>query len=269
MNIFLSADIEGTCGIAAWSETEAGKPDGDFAYFKTQMSEEVAAACRGAVSAGAARILVKDAHATARNINPIVLPQEVQINRGWSGDAYSMMSGIQRGEWDAVVLTGYHAAACSPGNPLSHTMNPRIDFIDINGVRASEFTIAAYTAGYHGVPVCFLSGDSAVCEAARRMIPAIAVVPVNKGEGNSATSLHPDLAVQRIEHTLHEQLESERYLDCMVDLPREFDIRIRYREHRDAYHNSAYPGVEQLDEKMLHFVCNDYMDALRLFHFVL
>lgn len=28
MNLFISSDIEGTCGIAAWSETEPGRPDG-------------------------------------------------------------------------------------------------------------------------------------------------------------------------------------------------------------------------------------------------
>lgn len=42
MNLFISSDIEGTCGIAAWSETEPGRPDGDYAYFKQQMSREVA-----------------------------------------------------------------------------------------------------------------------------------------------------------------------------------------------------------------------------------
>ena len=26
MNLFISSDIEGTCGIAAWSETEPGRP---------------------------------------------------------------------------------------------------------------------------------------------------------------------------------------------------------------------------------------------------
>ena len=40
------------------------------------------------------RQLVKDAHDSARNIDPSVLPEEVQINRGWAGDVYSMMSGI-------------------------------------------------------------------------------------------------------------------------------------------------------------------------------
>ena len=57
MNLFISSDIEGTCGIAAWSETEPGRPDGDYAYFKQQMSREVAAACRGALAAGGERIL--------------------------------------------------------------------------------------------------------------------------------------------------------------------------------------------------------------------
>ena len=50
------------------------------------------------------------------------------------------------------------------------------------------------------------SGDAALCDSARRMIPDIATVPVNKGDGNSATSLHPALAVTRIEETLRAQL---------------------------------------------------------------
>lgn len=44
MNLFISSDIEGTCGIAAWSETRAGQADRGYAYFKQQMSREMAAA---------------------------------------------------------------------------------------------------------------------------------------------------------------------------------------------------------------------------------
>lgn len=269
MNVFISSDIEGTCGVAAWSETEPGKTGGDYEYFRAQMSREVAAACRGALAAGAERVLVKDAHDSARNIDPSVLPEAVQINRGWAGDIYSMMSGIQRGEWDAVAFTGYHAAAGCSGNPLSHTMNLSVDWIEINGVRASEFTLNAYMAGYHRVPVCFLSGDEALCESARRMIPDIATVPVNRGDGNSATSLHPALAVRRIEETLRGQLESGAYRRCIVPMPAKFEIVIRYKEHRTAYRASFYPGVEQTEEKTIRFTCVDYRDAMCLFQFVL
>ena len=52
--IFLSADIEGTCGIAHWAETELGKPD--YEPFRRQMTREVAAACEGAFAAPDARI---------------------------------------------------------------------------------------------------------------------------------------------------------------------------------------------------------------------
>ena len=268
MNVFISADIEGTCGISSWNEAGEADKEG-FEACKLQMSCEVAAACRACVSAGAAKVLVKDAHDTARNISAALLPEEVQLNRGWAGDVFGMMSGLHRGDWDAVALTGYHSAACSAGNPLSHTMSSGVDMLEINGARASEFTINAYIAGYLGVPVCFISGDAAVCESARRLIPDIAVVPVCKGDGASSTSLHPETAVQRIETILFEQLESEKYTACTVPMPAQFDIIIRYKEHITAYKNSFYPGVTQIDEKTLRFLCTDYKDALRLFHFVL
>ena len=52
MQIYISADIEGTCGIADWSETERKTMD-DYRPFQQQMTREVAAACAGAVAAGA------------------------------------------------------------------------------------------------------------------------------------------------------------------------------------------------------------------------
>ena len=67
MKVFLSADMEGTCGIVSWPETERATPF-DYSPMQKQMSREVAAACRGALAAGAEEVLVKDAHDSARNI---------------------------------------------------------------------------------------------------------------------------------------------------------------------------------------------------------
>ena len=57
MKIFLSADMEGTCGIVSWPETERSTPF-DYTPAQKQMTREVAAACRGALAAGADEILV-------------------------------------------------------------------------------------------------------------------------------------------------------------------------------------------------------------------
>lgn len=74
MNVFISADIEGTCGITDWSETERSTPY-DYNYFRKQMTMEVRAACEGAVAGGADEIFVRDAHDSARNIDPSQLPE--------------------------------------------------------------------------------------------------------------------------------------------------------------------------------------------------
>ncbi|MBE0697596.1 MAG: M55 family metallopeptidase, partial [Anaerolineaceae bacterium] len=88
MKVYLSADIEGITGTTHWDETELNKPD--YAEFREQMTAEVAAACEGALNAGATEIWVKDAHGSARNLIASKLPRETHLLRGWSGHPYMM-----------------------------------------------------------------------------------------------------------------------------------------------------------------------------------
>ena len=266
MNVFLSADIEGTCGITDWSETERATPR-DYVPFQKQMNREVRAACDGALAAGAGEILVKDAHDSARNLDPALLPECAKMLRGWSGDPLSMMSGLDSGDFGAVLFTGYHAWASSGGNPLSHTMNLKNEWVLLNGTRMSEFMMNAYTAGYYGVPVVFLSGDKALCDFAEEFVPGIVTVPVNEGRGGSVVSMHPDLAVKAIKEGAKRAVKNAK--NCMVALPDFFETTVRFREHQVAYSKSFYPGASLEDEKNVCFSSDDWYEMLRFYHFVL
>ena len=266
MRVYLSADIEGTCGIADWAETERATMD-DYRPFAAQMTAEVAAACEGAVAAGAEEIVVKDAHDSARNLDGSRLPRQARLFRGWTGDPLSMMAGLDGGEFGAVLFTGYHAWAACPGNPLSHTMNLRNEYVLLNGVLASEFLINTYTAGYYGVPVSFLSGDEALCAFARELIPEMVTVPVNKGVGGGVLSIHPDLAVERIRAGAKAAVEKAH--KCKVPMPDHFDSQIRFREHKLAYSKSFYPGATLEEGKIVRFSTDDWYEMLRFYHFVL
>lgn len=266
MNVFISADIEGTCGITDWSETERGAMD-DYRPFQKQMTREVKAACEGYNDAGTAEVFIKDAHDSARNLDVPELPRNIRILRGWTGDPLSMMSGLDTGDFGAVLFTGYHAWASCPGNPLSHTMNLRNEHVLINGVHASEFLINAYTAGYYGVPVAFLSGDQDLCDFAREFIPEMVTVPVNRGVGGGVTSIHPDLAVERIRAGAKEAVL--RAARCGVPMPERFDSEVRFREHKTAYSKSFYPGARLEDGKNVCFSTDDWYEMLRFYHFVL
>ena len=94
MKVYISADIEGTCGIVDWEETNLHDPQAT--YHKEQMTKEVNAACLGANDLGCEDIFVKDAHGSARSINPSMLPENTRILRGWARNPHMMMAGVYR-----------------------------------------------------------------------------------------------------------------------------------------------------------------------------
>ena len=115
MKIYISADIEGTTGITHWDEADRTKSD--YKAFRSQMTAEVKAACEGANEAGAKKIFIKDAHASARNLIVSELPENIRVIREWSGHPFSMMQSIDD-SFNAAIFTGYHSGAGSDANTL-------------------------------------------------------------------------------------------------------------------------------------------------------
>lgn len=266
--IFVSSDIEGTCGIAHWDETILNKPD--YAQFREQMTREVAAACEGAFQGGAEDILIKDAHDTARNILPEQLPRNVHIFRGWGSEIHSMLSGIDA-SFAGCIFTGYHSSSNTDSSPLCHTMNTHNVSIRINGLQASEMLINTYAAAMYDVPVLMVTGDLGVCEQARELIPAVHIVPVNRGRGNGSISMHPLEAVERIREearsAVEEGLKSPEKFS--IQMPSHFDAEVEYVKHFAARKASFYPGVRQTGPRTVRFSSDSYFDILRFFMFCL
>lgn len=270
MKLFISADIEGTAGIDSWDETSLGEKKYD--WFASQMTAEVAAACRAAQKNGY-DVTVKDAHDSARNIDPSGLPENAELLRGWVGDLYCMMSGIDREPHDFAAFTGYHSDAMSDGNPLSHTMHRSVQKVRINGEYASEFTINAYMAGHLGIPVIFLSGDAALCESAKKFIPGIHTVASKTGIGGGVISKHPSVVCHEIEREFDAAVKfastPEGKRACTVKMPERFKLEVEYKEWGTAYKYSFYPGAHLADTKTVVFEADDYIDVMRFMHFCL
>lgn len=264
MKVFISADIEGVTGCTTWDETEKDKSS--YQAYARQMTREVEGACIGANEAGAKEIIIKDAHDSGRNIDHSVLPLNTKLVRSWAGGLYSMVQELDS-TFSALIYIGYHSAAGTDTNPLSHTMNTMLDKILINGRVASEFLIHSYIAAYHNVPIVFLSGDKGLCKEAESVVPGIKTVAVKEGRGNSTINIHPELAIDMIKEGVKEALTGDltRY---KLQLPEEFNVSIRYKNHKDAYSKSHYPGVERIDEHTICFNSKDYIEVLRLFNYV-
>jgi D-amino peptidase len=270
--LFISADIEGTAGIAHWDETEYGKKD--YNYFREQMSREVAAACEGALAAGVGEILIKDAHDGGRNIVPTMLPQNgsVKIFRSSAKHPYIMMAGLDE-SFEGIVFTGYHSGAEMPFNPLSHTMTGRANHVLLNGELCSELMLNSLTAAMLGVPVYCVTGDKGLCDWIQSVNPNIQTVPVSEGHGNGSISIHPIVAVQRIRETV-QNIFSQPHIykekkDFMYPLPEHFVLEINYKQHFDALNASWYPGCVQTGARSVRFESDSYMDVLQCVYWIL
>jgi D-amino peptidase len=263
--VYISADIEGVCGIADWKETDLSDPQS--AYFRTQMTREVKAACEAAESAGAVEIFVKDAHGSGRNIDPSMLPENVRIMRAWTQSPYSMMAGLDE-SFDAALFIGYHSGAGSNGSPLAHTLNGGNIHVLVNGEEASEFLINAYTAASFGVPVALVSGDRQLCERVTALNGNIQTVAVHEGIGSATVSLHPDLATARI-HSAAGQALRGNLAACRIALPDRFEVTIDFKEPARAYRGGFYPAAAQTGPRSIAYSCTEWLDVLRLFTFVL
>ncbi len=265
MKLFISADIEGTTGIALWDETTNGHPR--YHYFQEQMTKEVAAACQGAIDAGCDDILIKDAHDSACNLIPSMLPEEARVFRGWGSDITGMMAGLER-DCDGVFFTGYHSGAGMDTNPLSHTMNTRNNYVRINGMIAPELMINSLTAALFGVPVRLVTGDKGLCDWMKAINPNIETVAVSEGRGRGSISIHPNKAVRLIREAACRAMKKDA-ADCRFPLPEHFKVEISFKEHYRAKNACAYPGVAQTGPAAVVYESDDWMEVLRALDFVL
>jgi D-amino peptidase len=177
------------------------------------------------------------------------------------------MSEFLDESYRAMILIGYHSAARSGANPLSHTMTGSVHRVLLNGALASEFLLTAYTAATKGVPVAFLSGDAGLCEEARLLIPHIGTVAVKEGIGEATINIHPNVAVERIREGVRKALQAD-VTKCKLALPGHFTITIEYRHHMKAYRSSFYPGARLVEPSTIQYESDEFFDIMRLVEFL-
>ncbi|GGS04656.1 MULTISPECIES: M55 family metallopeptidase [Streptomyces] len=199
MRIYISADMEGVTGLVDADDVQPGGRD--YERGRAKMAEDVNAAVRGALAAGAAHVLVNDAHGPMRNLLPETLHPAARLVRG-RPKQLGMLEGLT-GEYDAVLCVGYHSRAGAPG-VLSHSfMGHEIEDMWLDGRPVGEIGLAQATAAALGVPVVALTGDDAACAEMTEWDASVATVPVKYARDRFSAELRPEAeAREAIEETV-------------------------------------------------------------------
>jgi D-amino peptidase len=187
VRIYISADMEGITGLVDAGDVQPG--GADYERGRVMMTEDVNAAVRGAVAAGATDILVNDAHGPMRNILPDQLHPAARLVRG-RPKPMGMLEGLD-GSFDAALCVGYHARAGTLG-VLSHSfMGHEIEDMWLDDRPAGEIGLTHATAAALGVPIVLLTGDDTACAEAADWDPAVVTVPVKNARDRFAAELRP------------------------------------------------------------------------------
>jgi D-amino peptidase len=263
LKVYISADMEGICGVASWDKQASPKAP-DYGQYRKLMTLDVNAAIAGAFDAGATEVLVSDSHWDGMNIDPELLDRRARIVRSWPRPLIQM-GGIDA-TFDAVFLVGYHASEGTPGAMLAHTMDGgAIQDIKLNGTSVPEAGFAAAQAGDVGVPVVFVSGDQAIARQARELLGTVETAVVKTSDGFfSGTMLHPEECQRLIREGARKGVERRKELKPFR-LSHPVKLEIAFKQIVLAEVVSYLPGVERPSGKTIVFTGKDMLEVSRFF----
>lgn len=260
MKIFVSVDLEGISGVVNWEQTEAGHPEYEAA--RNLMAGEVCAAVEGLFDGGATSVLVNDSHAGGRNLRIADLDSRIRLVSG-GGSPLSMMQGIDE-SFDAVILVGYHAGAGTSG-VLNHTYTGKVWAARLNSRPVGEIGINAAVAGYFGVPVAMVTGDSVACRDALSGLGTVETVAVKEPTTRySANCLHPVVARERIKHAARGVMgRLHEFEPFTLEPPIELEVVLNNSGLADSA--AIMPGANRVDAVTVGYTSEDFMEVYRAF----
>lgn len=250
LKVFIGADIEGTAGVVSLLQCVLG--EAEYEMGKRLMTGEVNAAVQGAIDAGASQVVVCDGHGNMQNILPEELHSEAELVRGGIRESLQMQ-GIDD-SYDAFLMTGAHAMAGTRRGVLDHSWVSRMVYnIRIDGQTLNEPCLNAIIAGYYGVPLVMVSGDTATIEQTKAVLPDVKGAVVKEGYGRyCACSLHPDRARALIRETAREALENlAQFEPVKVNDPLCMEIDFYRTDMADAA--ELVPGMKRLGARTVSF----------------
>ncbi|MGY0064742.1 M55 family metallopeptidase [Streptomyces sp. LZ34] len=244
MRIYFSVDMEGVTGLVDADDVQPGGRD--YERGRLMMAEDVNAAIRGAIAAGATDITVNDAHGPQRNLLPESLHPAARLIRG-RPKQMTMLEGLTP-EHDAVICVGYHSRAGALG-VLSHSfMGHEIEDMWLDGRPVGEIGLAHATAAAIGVPVAVLTGDDSACAEMTEWDGSVATVAVKYARDRFAAELRPaHEARTAIEEAVAAGLPAPRTAQSVTSAPS--TLTVRWQSASVAATLLGIPGVTSTDTR--------------------
>lgn len=264
VKVFISVDMEGIGGVVT---AEQLSPAGfEYARFREFMTAEALAAIDGARQAGATQFVVADSHGNEQNLLIERFPTDVTIIRG-SPRPLGMMEGVDS-SFAAAFFIGYHAATTNARGVRAHTISSAtFAAVRINGRASAESGLNAAIAGYFGVPIALISGDSDAVAELQSLVPTAEGAVVKRAISfHAAATMPPEASQALIRARAKAAMQRVREMKPYV-VHGPVQLELTYKNYTPAEMMAYMPGVERVDAHTVRFTGRTIIDVSKFIGF--
>jgi D-amino peptidase len=185
--VFVITDMEGVSGIFDTDLQCLPFQSPRFEESRKLLTGEVNAAVDGLLEGGATEVVVWDAHDDSRTLSVLDIHPKARLLTGIPVS----LTNEPDSSYSAAIFIGQHAMAGADKAILSHSYNSlEIQNIWVTKKLVGEIGGGVMLAGYLGVPVVMLSGDTAACKELHDLVPAAECAEVKSGVSRTSGYMH-------------------------------------------------------------------------------
>jgi D-amino peptidase len=252
MNVYIVTDLEGISGIDSWDQCyPLNRDDPAYQQALRHLTEEVNAAVAGAFDGGATQVFVVDGHGVNENQGFVTDLLDPRARKVYFATRNPLRLEAFDQSISAVAMIGQHAMAGTINGFLDHTQNPKVICrFQINGQESGELSQFALYAGALNIPMVYASGDEALCDEARRIIPGIATTPTKRGTGWATCQLYDPAEVRRrIRHDFANILRDKKSWPAPLHTRTPIEITVEWAWSEPADNLGRIPNVQRLSAR--------------------
>jgi len=231
MEYLIAVDLEGIHGIVgdAYETLTGSKQYGEAIEAATL---EINTAVAALFDCGATRVVVWDNHGGGRNIDFSKVDPRAE-SADWRSDP-RRFDFVDKHNFTAVLLLGYHAREGTIGGVLAHTYSSKkIQYVKLDGRAIGELETDTYILGEHGLPVIFVASDDFATAQIREISPSLTTVITKYGKGRNEAEFKPrEVVLDEIDRGIRTAL-SNGIGPITYDFPAKLEVRYTRMEDAD------------------------------------
>lgn len=254
MNVFIQTDLEGISGCTGGGYGCKLDPITSARYLDLMMGE-INAVVEGCLQGGAKEIIVSEAHP----VDLAKLHPEAKLARG-----IPTADAVRLRPFAAAMFVGQHARTGLSDAVRSHTGSSKsITGFWINGRPAGELGYVGGLLGEEGIPIVFLSGDTAACQEAEDFVPGIHTVAVAESHSIwGALCLPPTKTRRLLQEGAAKALQPMASSKPLIyTTPVTISVEYAYPMIADAH--ALVPGTVRVNARTVSYTGSTFREAYR------